>query len=132
MNTVSYIKHVSCCLCWHILIFKTQRPLVCPRAHASVAWPLGVWSESLWALKRSTPIIGASGVLLLSLLDGLGHQDCYSPGECPSLHSSEPTISPCSTGRVRLIRIYDAVSTTMECFTLLLISGQFSGSESYI
>lgn len=39
---------------------------------------------------------------------------------------------PAPQGRVRLIRIYDALSTTMGCFTLLLISWQFSESESYI
>lgn len=37
-NTASYIKH--CHMCWHLLMFKTHRPIFCPWAHISVAWVL--------------------------------------------------------------------------------------------
>lgn len=132
---MSYIKHVSCCIHWRILTFKTQRPVFCPWAHASVAQAWGVWSESFWALKRSTPTIRASDVLLLSrarwVAPGLAHQGHYSQGKVLCTPMSFPC-HPSPQGTVRLIRMYEVMSITIGCFILLLIFWQFSGSESYI
>lgn len=115
-----------------MLTFKTQRPLSRPWAHARVARALGVWSESFWALKRSTATAGAPGVLSLPLPDALGHlQRCRRESALPCIPLSLWSHPP-PRGRVRLIRIYGTVSTTVGCFTLSLILWQFSGSESYI
>lgn len=90
-NTASYIKH--CHMCWHLLTFKTHRPIFCPWAHTRVTCVLDL--QAAGPLGESTHITGASDILFISVAGGeaMGLGLRGSQEECPCIPYERP-ISP--------------------------------------